>query len=667
MRREVYVLVLLVTTTILPVLYAGIRIATEDGDMYPMLGHFTAWILALGITSIAYIGLNARYLSVRLKYAAIKRLKYDGGQWNRNVRLLAEFGLDQVSVARNLAVLALCLLPLLVMWWLVSRNELQLSEEWIVLGLLICLLMLAVREAIRSTGTAAYAPYVAGSLWVIFVILGIAATAQVSGMAAVIFVVGTFLFGGVELRHGSWFSGSDSSGGVQPEGDPSLPQNPLAPTAERTVPPSPTVRSFAAALGYKLVKDEEAEPKQWLPCTRLFSAIFSCPCYGSCCSAPEEPSEAGWTPPAEEQDWRMDRHWYNDPSAFASSMNAPLMLWSLLSVVIAGGCALGVADELRQPVWKFSSEAVPKSSKGTYAVCKLRDERNLFTIVDYAMLADLSYTQDGNEWSAGFNSRFNGSGYEIVLPKGPSQRITEAIRSDFGEDGGGSALSWVHVYHHARRQHILVLRSNLEGRHLMRDLSVWGRSASAQLLSTLVPPVRIFTDQLMAGLVGGLGFLGLALDDGNHAVIDVTSPLTEFVQRLARNDTGLVRGTGNVTGGSVHGGSVVLVGHGTDGGFAAVVAAKLGLRSFTFGAPGTQWIRQNAGLPYPSPREIAVLSSSDPLAGVDKHTGGVQVIQCERDSIVECHSMREIACELSRRCGDPQQRGLACGSTPEES
>eukprot|EP00756_Hemistasia_phaeocysticola_P017181 Hpha_TRINITY_DN15522_c1_g4::TRINITY_DN15522_c1_g4_i1::g.108079::m.108079 len=660
MRREVYLMVLIFATTVVPVIYAGARIAVDGEDMYSMLGHFAMWNLVLGVMIVAALSLNARYLSIRLKYAAyIDHSKSDIGPWNRNPRLLAEWGLDQASVARNLAVLALALLPLLVMWWLVSRSELQLSEEWIVLGILICLLMLAVREAVRSSGTAERAPYVAAALWLIFVVLGISATAQISGTAAVLFVVGTVITGGVELRHGSSVSGSS----VMPQttSDPAAPLNPLAHPAERSAPMTlSNLRSAATAHGFDLVPKEEGETKQWLPCSRVFSAMFSCPCYG--CSVPEEPAETGWKPPVSEQHWRLTKHWYNDPSRLASSLSAPVMLWSLLSVVIAGGCVLGVAGELRQPLSKFSlPETAPQSWTGSYPICKMRwRDANRLSIVDFAMLADLSYAENGAEWTAGFNSRFNNSGWEVVFPEGPSQRVGEVIQSDFGEDEGASSISWVHLYHHPKKQHILVLRSNLEGRHLMRDLSVWGRSASVQLLGILVPPVRVLTDQLTAALVGGLGFIGLTLDDGAKPVNEISAPLVQFAQRLTSGDTALTRGSANVTEGAVQSGPVTLVGHGTDGGFAAVVAARLGLRSVTFGAPGTQWVRQDAGLSYPSPTEVSVIASQDPLAKVDKHTGGVQVIECRRDSISECHNMREIACELTRRCGDPSDRGLDC-------
>eukprot|EP01062_Namystynia_karyoxenos_P038118 TRINITY_DN27695_c0_g1_i1.p1 TRINITY_DN27695_c0_g1~~TRINITY_DN27695_c0_g1_i1.p1 ORF type:complete len:1269 (+),score=333.56 TRINITY_DN27695_c0_g1_i1:184-3807(+) len=675
-RREVYLTVLVFSTTILPVLYGVIRASSEGHNVAVVASHYVVWNLAAAPLLVAAVWGHAWFLAARLKYRAVRSFRKfpEGSTWNQSLPLLSEWGLDPPSVARNLGALALSLFPLIITWWVSSSQELHLSITWIVLGLAVCVLMLAVREAVRDSGTVDKAPYVAAALLIVFVILGFASAAYLNGTSVVVFAVTVIGSQGALLRHGTLrdvAGGSAANGG----GRGGEVQNPLR---RRSLPQSeeqePLVRVdelrlAATRAGYDLVPTHGVAGKSWLPCGALLRALVRCPCTGG--SAPPRPTPAVWRPPPEHAHWRMPPHWYEDPRRAAASLSAPLMLWLMLSAFVAACCALGAAEELQQPgQGPVRGLATPRAlPQVAYPACRLRwDTAGRMGVVDFAFLADLSYASNGSVWEAGFAAAFgrNGSSqWELVRPRGPSQRLEEVFPADFGEENGDQDfISWVHVYNHAHHHHIVIPRSSGEGRHLMRDLDVWGETLALQLLSSLVPPLRLLPTALAAEVADGLGFLSSALGGSRHVLDDTLAPLHAYVDSLACSgcDTGLRRagreGEANST--VVRGGHVTLAGHGTDGALAAIVASRIKTTSITFGAPGTVWLRKELGGAVPNPREFAVVSENDPITSIGEQAGAVQRITCRENTMTRCHRMRDMLCELRAACGDQSSRPDFC-------
>merc|ERR1719235_244956 len=97
---------------------------------------------------------------------------------------------------------------------------------------------------------------------------------------------------------------------------------------------------------------------------------------------------------------------------------------------------------------------------------------------------------------------------------------------------------------------------------------------------------------------------------------------------------------------------LVLTGHSLGGGIAQIVAARLGLQSLLFSAPGDTFLAKAFDIQkQPALKYVNIKPEVDLVPRVDEQSGVVQPILCRNKdgtlgSASTCHQILKTACEL---------------------
>lgn len=250
------------------------------------------------------------------------------------------------------------------------------------------------------------------------------------------------------------------------------------------------------------------------------------------------------------------------------------------------------------------------------------------TIVDMAMLAVLS-NSFGTDRDVDYATWFSDT---------PTLRRVYPTVSLFAS----SALSWEHFADSTTDSHIIVARGSNRGYHWAQHIFTWGEALAFQFASILSPQLVAWDLSDKRNFVKGIGFL-----KGSYSTDWLpTHRLEEYVSQVRTTSSP------NAT--------IVIVGTGFAGGYAKIVAGRLGMTYVSFNAPGVELSWKLFGLNGFSSKSIDVVSQGSLISSVDVQTkeGLLHTIPCSEDSANKCSQMIYTLRTILNGCGDAQGRRL---------
>ena len=351
-----------------------------------------------------------------------------------------------------------------------------------------------------------------------------------------------------------------------------------------------------------------------LPCSEFLRSFLAFPCN---CWPIEKPVRDSYR-----RAWRPAKLYYPRVPKVIMSFSSLICASFLLMFVISSIVMFSTAETMKGTVTRASVGVVGTKR---LPICNLKwnGER---TVVDMALLSQLSYHSDADDFSADMTQWF-GSSLELQLPNRTS--LAELLSSDFGESNSRDIGLLDFKPTDSTNTHIVVVRSNIDGQLMVRDLQLWSESLLFSVLKIVVPLTRFWSDDLASDFVYTSGHIPNIL--GDRKGIDSA---TEYIRNL-RNS----------------GKTVTVVGHGVNGGYARVLASLTDSEAVTFNAPGYRWMGRRIGADNNIHREVSISSEKDAFRNIDKQSGGQQTIPCD-ESIINCHELSHTVCSLTSSCGD---------------
>ena len=652
--REWYLAGMILFTTVIPLFYAVIRSPVEGQNIFFAVPYFIEWCVGYGIAVHAVLFAYAWSLSVRSKYRAYyewrKFKRPQGVSLGADPAVLPEWGMDQTTVGQNSIAFFCSLAPVIIMFWMTFRSEAE-SSEWsgIALAALFCLFI--IREVVRDVKYKQTTFFVVTTLIFLFVVMGIVGNAKLDYTAVLLFLFLVVVAQGFTVPHrvratkyvdvesvhklmGAKLSGQDQkdkkaakraakraakgddrvevrvdddadarsdaySDAVEEDGRRLLPQDKVASLSNSAV------REVASG-GHKTSEDA-------IPLKRLCLALCNFPCCPWSYKDLDKPHPYP--------------HFANHPAYYGSantksyqhplrkvqqSVSVPVMIWFMLLVLVCSGAVIGLARRFEEPTDGGGSfldrgQAVNLATAGPQANPILNPPTRLpypvcsmgfggLSITDMAILAELSYypTYQTNTTVA------------RMLSQGGYDRIHGALYDGpYGEQVGENSTMYrviVTGYRNTATSHVvLVVRSNLDGRELGRDLDIWGDSLAFQALAALIPVLNFFDVALASRWVATLAAAKRTFD-GNEEPEYVFRPLIRAVEKLQAEN---------------HRTAVTLVGHGTNGGIAAVVGALTDKPVVAFSPPGSAFLTAKYDLKE-NPRHVTIVPAKSEMASIDQ-------------------------------------------------
>ena len=635
---------LFVLTVPVPLIYALVKLIVEGQGIISISGYFCEWCALVGLCTHVFIMIFTWALGLATKYGEFYRHRKNNSESQRNGTppkkitsnqlLMAELALDAETVMSNLAVFLVTYAAIMMLYWLTSTSEVEFPLKWIVTVLVSFLLLLVIREILRDDHLATRVALLVLTLVVGFEIFGIVATAKISTSTLIIFAILIIFSQGLLAAH---------------RAKPMINVDPLVfssavtekctqllehsnPRDEGKVPMS-KVQSAIRKVATKTGRTSHTQPS-WVPASKILSALLRWNQDGS-----GEPSSPMTPSPRSKLLQKRNRHWlltpeyyggevygdrYNNPRRkIQQQLSVRVLFWFLLVCIVSAGIVLASASYYKQP------KAIPILDLGTvprktynYPACSAQfgdftdKAGNGFTITDMAYLSYVGYISSIGKWDAEVrDSIFNAQ--IILLPS--TTNLFFFFNEELGEKNNpqaeGGLINWVHV--HRADVHVITIRSNLVGKHLMRDIDIWGDSILFSVLSSLFPFIKLFSDDQKRDWISGLSSLKEALDNkgSNHYF----SPIIKYINTVQTRFPNS---------------RIILTGHGTNGGIANIVGSLLNIKSIAFGSPGTSLLRKKLSL-FANPYSLTILPDSNFFGSIDEQVW-VFFYQCSPPSSSSC-------------------------------
>eukprot|EP01063_Lacrimia_lanifica_P006377 TRINITY_DN1385_c0_g2_i1.p1 TRINITY_DN1385_c0_g2~~TRINITY_DN1385_c0_g2_i1.p1 ORF type:complete len:1219 (+),score=421.99 TRINITY_DN1385_c0_g2_i1:60-3716(+) len=384
---------------------------------------------------------------------------------------------------------------------------------------------------------------------------------------------------------------------------------------------------------------------------------------------------------------------YDPEDKLALSANPKFMLWYGVLFFIACIFTNQILGNMYVKESKIDTAAIQDfgtapwrgAANTTYPACRMKWGNERYSTVDLAWMQHLGMKDVG--YAQPFYRVFNGTSMTLA-PGYDAAPLDKALAKAFPDDlllvsGRCSRqdiknCSWVdgtvdsgahpftHFFSQAGNHSYFVLRYLESGRYrggrvkkrVNRDVEIWGASVTYQVFSMMFPFARFLSEDLIEASVMAFDTVRRWLQPDTREELDEMAFLPNYVAKWKKN--------GNITFFDVNSKENVTIpfsprmtvlGHGTTGGVAKIVAARLGVASLTFNAPGTRYIQDRYSM-----REVNtalnIIPVKDLAAVTDKQTGAVQHIRCDKDSQSACHHFETTFCELLASCGDVSGRWL---------
>eukprot|EP00484_Ammonia_sp_Unknown_P008667 CAMPEP_0197080294 /NCGR_PEP_ID=MMETSP1384-20130603/214060_1 /TAXON_ID=29189 /ORGANISM="Ammonia sp." /LENGTH=315 /DNA_ID=CAMNT_0042519177 /DNA_START=58 /DNA_END=1005 /DNA_ORIENTATION=- len=232
---------------------------------------------------------------------------------------------------------------------------------------------------------------------------------------------------------------------------------------------------------------------------------------------------------------------------------------------------------------------------------------------------------------------------------------------DSNVDANGAASNWTEIYTYddaneytstyahignaERNTEIILVRGTNGQDDAIQDLSLWSEIGFVQVVSWVIPlTIMTSTDFLRNYVYFASIPEGLIEPSWKHRYYDAVYQYvrTNLSEALRDEDR-----------------TIIILGHSLGGGIAQIVAAKLLLNeeanqvlSFGVASPGTKYSSKKFGFDVNSLHEtsISVLPERDLVSQIDVHGGEIQIIKCDGEHALDCHSVETHFCEISENC-----------------
>eukprot|EP01059_Diplonema_ambulator_P035757 TRINITY_DN8565_c0_g1_i3.p1 TRINITY_DN8565_c0_g1~~TRINITY_DN8565_c0_g1_i3.p1 ORF type:complete len:1076 (+),score=270.49 TRINITY_DN8565_c0_g1_i3:184-3228(+) len=612
-QREVYCMVIIFATLIVPVLYAVIYVSVLGENVFVSLAAFFEWWLGAGMTIHLVLWLHTWGLSIRSKYrayalwAATTDVRYD-----HDTYLLSEWGADRRTVIINLGLVVALSLPALLMFWITAHSTIGVTVRWSIVLLVVVGLILIIREFVRDARYQRQLPYVVDILVFVLIVLGLVGTISLSPSAAVIFVVTVVVTQGLLLPHHA-----RTVFHVRPSDVAKIVKMRMSKMHEDEIPLTLAEHHVEKSMQSIRKGDKMNKPHSipdWLPCGRVFYAAASC-----CLDLPEpEDAEPHWTASWEYYGGRQDSRYANPARKVQLAVSPKVFLWFMVCFVVANAVMFGCAASLKDTLPSSKSELVVGDNVPAYPVCYR--QWGGYGITDLAVLAQTAYVESYSDFVLHWKGRLQDAG--VVLTG------TSKFEKDSGE-GSGDVVKWLHYKTVDEGADMVVVKSNFEGEYLMRDVDIWSDSIVLSVVSALVPFLRFFPSPFLEGWVTAAATLKRPLDGGDHPS-HYLDPLLTYLTTL------------NAT-------NLIVIGHSSNGGIAHLAGETLGVTSVAFAPPGTAYLYDKMKTKF-SKQMTSIVPYDAFLPTIDLQAGALQYISCDAGSNVDCQQLKYTIKELADAC-----------------
>ena len=608
--REWYISGLVLFTTLFPLGYSLIRCAVEGESAVRAASYFAEFVVFYAISLHLLLGIYYWSLSVREKYKlyylwALKKEKF-ATLFGETI-LLKEFALDSRTVTLNCLLLMMCLAPIGLLFWTSSHVTVDVSVEWIVSILVIAAILLTLRELLRMQRFAKAMTTTVLALQCIFLIAGIVGTISIHYSALILFVIlilynQLFMVSHREravplISLASLKSQLETRlhGRKPQKGEvPSLPDNEENDLAELTTAEGDhlirqdTIEGILhkAAQKAKTSNPTEGDAAEFhLPGRRFFYALCSCRFWCSPVEYTDLPRVSYYPHFLSDLHFRIK----NPKHKLKMTVSLPIMFTFGLCLLIFSGAVLGIAKQYKQSGGGFDHDTTYTTAElRAYPLCKL----SFYTLspTDLAFLAEMSYVNSLTDVT-GYLSRLDAAGL--------SWYVGNAGEEHWGADVVDINYLVVNVTQADNSTaHVVVVKSNLVGQHLGRDVDIWGDSVLFSTVKAVVPVLGTFSDGLAESWVNMFASVKYSLDGDEGPE---QRYFEDFVTTLR-----LAFGTN----------PILLVGHGTNGGVASIAGSLLSAPVVAFSPPGTQRLQKKFDLKANN-RLLNIIPRYDQMADVD--------------------------------------------------
>ena len=648
-RREFWLGVIVISSTIAPFFYATITAAVDSENVYTAVGHFVHFNLMSAVVFTYSYWLYMWYFGLRKKYAAYKRNKGLNKTLKKGEKVpyaqdqdyLCEWGLDERSVRRNIFTIGLTIAPLLLMFWVGSYNSIKVTVPWIITAGVIVVVLLCLREVWRSEVWQDRMYYVVLVLLLVFFGFSFAGAIAAKSSVIAVFVLLLFMTQLLLIRHRpianvdevTWLFEYIKK--IQMNGGGVMSPTPAGGDGEGLEPKTPgqqqrdKKKKLRKTLKLEHAITAHTDPNRegsFIPLNDVFAAFTDMPCLNRCFGnnngidedtlpVPDH-TKRGW--------WRLSDRYWGDVAEFPTieargrcepteklilTMSPKLAGWFMLVFFIFVFIALVVGGDVDGPAATLLSVDASRTEGLTPMlvrppICRLNFGTAQMSINDLALLTWLSS---------------NTAIYNILeLPRlfNRTERV-HLVNFVYEEQ------KFYHYYVPSTGESYITMRQEAGAVTRMRDLDMWGESMLFGVMSTVIPFIRFFSEDLAHKVVDQFTFLKTMLDPTDNDD-DVLAKATAYIHLWK---AGVLDLTYDTSGSVVYNGAqtpIVMLGHGTNGGVARLVAARFGLPAITFNSPGTRWLLNRYLVPDNSHNEINVLSTNDLSSIVGMQSGARQ-------------------------------------------
>eukprot|EP00759_Apiculatamorpha_spiralis_P047568 PhF_6_TR43167/c0_g1_i1/m.66115 len=277
--------------------------------------------------------------------------------------------------------------------------------------------------------------------------------------------------------------------------------------------------------------------------------------------------------------------------------------------------------------------AISNSSLNPNVVCtavpQFSNSTNVLSMVDVALITSLTYS-DGDSMDKDFTIWFSHMpSISRIYPRTPV--------STSNDIGGTVNAHWVDFYDSNTNVHYILIRSFVATTTWMRDIDLWGDAVVMQIAEIAIPFVRSWPHNFKVDFVDAISFIKKWYGGTN-----VTDAVEDYVKvQISR------------------GHKVMMLGHGSNGGLAKVVAAKFDLPVVAFNSPGTEYLSKRFGIADADRnQEVNVNLELSFWGYLDKPRGSEYVVHCPLDSEHSCADSLSLASRILEECGDRNGRSI---------
>eukprot|EP01064_Diplonema_japonicum_P010218 TRINITY_DN17545_c0_g1_i1.p1 TRINITY_DN17545_c0_g1~~TRINITY_DN17545_c0_g1_i1.p1 ORF type:complete len:997 (+),score=164.50 TRINITY_DN17545_c0_g1_i1:45-2993(+) len=578
-RKQQYITCAVLGFVVAPILRMVLESVVNGTDFLRCLSVGVQWNIVASLTLFAAVWSYGWTVSAKRKWTS---------------RKLKETGLDTPSLRRSVLLLSFAFCTIFILFWLASRSTPVMSLSWTLITLIILLSLFGLRETWRHSSYHRFTPYVAAGLLAVFLIVGLIGCAVTSGETLLLFGGLFVVTQGMMLKHVvdetedreeyitravSKLSCHEDEEGIDvDEATPlKLPQVKSEPRSDTT-----------ASLARSTTRYQKAS---WVPCGGVLRAFFAFPCKHS--PVPPPDAKPNRTAPLSKE--------AHPKGSIVLLVNCRVTLWIMLGLLAWSAVVFEVASTTQDGA---AGELV---SSRPPPLCAVKVRNANLTVPDLAVLAQLSHEQD----YPSFVEKFQTSNLHNVKLQIPQDQTAERLFSpDFNEDRT-QEVAWLHFTQD--KHNILVIRSDVRGQLLVRDLQAWGIYGFFSVVKYVVPVLNLFGE----GFVSELDTIPEAFASKSHY-----TELSSLTSGLLSN-----------------GSSVTVVGYGLAGGFAARQPdPNPGLQTVTFNSPTV-----------PSPYHLSVAAEKNLYTPLMVSPPGTQLLPCSL-SHYECSSMGYLVSALQSLC-----------------